>query len=318
MTKNIGVLATVTETFNIFNDGRKHNVAPQRFLLSSIQAIAQSDKTQERIKLGEAVGFYGHTIREKTNKLKPNEKEWIPIDGKMVEVRVEPAIRCTDFYCDDDGNVTHTEEFLDTDDGKAAYAAYKSGNGGFSWALGGSNGTGKGFVSVARELAGFDYVFNPNFIPTERRDMLLSSVREDAKDMLLSSVVDEGVEKERAESLVNLYARPGYEESTVDEIIMSQLIEKTEALENQASQREVLLSQVVENCPFVLSDVQKNALIHASTPEQAEIVSSIFSSMAQTDLTDLPSDFKAPSHPQAPSVKMSDIPTLGGHKVKFP
>ena len=86
MSKKIGVLATVTETFNIFNDGRKHNTAPQRYVLSATQNLASNSKTRERIALGEAVGFYGHTVREKTKKLKPNEKEWIIVDGKSIEI----------------------------------------------------------------------------------------------------------------------------------------------------------------------------------------------------------------------------------------
>ncbi len=317
MTKNIGVLATVTETFNIFNDGRKHNTAPQSYVLSALKNLINSGKTKERIELGEAIGFYGHTIREKTKKLKPSEKEWILVDGEHVEVRVEPAVRCTYFDCDDVGNVTHTEEFLDTDDGKAAYSAYKAKNGGFSWALGGVNGTGKGFASVAREFAGFDYVFNPNFIPTDRRDFLLASEQGDPKEMLLASMIEEGVEQEAADKLVKLYARDGYQEVTVDDLIMADMISKTETLQEKEGKRELLLSKVLDDCPFILSNEQKDALINISTQEQAEVVASIFASMGQTDLSDLPPGFKIMESPSKPAFDMNEIPVLGGKKVEF-
>ncbi|MDC5753536.1 hypothetical protein [Vibrio europaeus] len=317
MSKNIGVLATVTETFNIFNDGRKHNTAPQSYVLSAVKSLVASGKTKERIELGEAIGFYGHTIREKTKKLKPNEKEWIIVDGESVEVRVQPAVRCTYFDCDDMGNVTHTEEFLDTDDGKAAYAAYKAKNGGFSWALGGINGTGKGFASVPREFAGFDYVFQPNFIPQERRELLLASTQENSEEMLLSSMKDEGLEQAQAESMVKLYARNGYHEFAVDDLIMADMIEKSEKLQAESENREMLLSQVLDNCPYVLSNEQKEALINVSTQEQAETVASIFSSMAQTDLGDLPPGFQVTEKPVPSTVKIDEIPVLGGRKVQF-
>ena len=316
MSKKIGVLATVTETFNIFNDGRKHNTAPQRYVLSATQNLASNSKTRELIELGEAVGFYGHTVREKTKKLKPNEKEWIIVDGKSIEILVQPAIRCVYFHCDDLGNVTHTEEFLDTDDGKAAYTAYKANNGGFSWALGGIDGTGKGFASVPREFAGFDYVFQPNFIPTERRELLLASMQGNPQEILLSSMLDEGLEPSRAETMVNLYARDGYQEFAVDDLIMSSMIEQNEQLKANREKREILLAQVLDNCPYILSNEQKEALINISTKEQAETVASIFSSLAKTDVSDLPSEFYVPETSTASSVTM-EIPILGGRKVSF-
>ncbi|WP_070964796.1 hypothetical protein [Vibrio sonorensis] len=316
MTNKVGVLASVTETFNVFNDGRQFNTAPQSYVLSALKKLASCAKTQERIKLGEAIGFYGHTIREETKKLKPREKEWIVVDGKAVEVRVEPAIRCTHFECDEVGNVTHTEEFLDTDDGKAALAAYKAKNGGFSWALGGTDGTGKGFASVARELAGFDYVFNPNFIPTDRRDVLLASQQDNDNALLLASVVEAGVEQEKAEQLVSLYANPDFKEASIDGLILAEMIEKNESLQKAQAQREMLLAQVFDECPYILSDEQKHSLIHMSTQHDAEIAASIFASMGEDNFAELPAEFNQPASTSQPS-KPLVVPRLGGNRYSF-
>lgn len=313
MTIKTGVLKTVTETFNIFNDGRKYNTAPQSYILSSVQAVANHPATKERISLNEAIGFYGHRARELAKKLKPTEKEVIQVDGKAVVMHTEPAIRCAGFSCDDKGNVTHTEEFLDTTDGKAALAAYESGNGGFSWALGGSNGTGRGFASVAKEFAGFDYVYQPNFIPLHRQGMLLASMQSEGNELLLASMEEQGFESDVAIKLVDSFKLAQEEETGLDDLVMANMLAREEEFNQQSQQREILLASVVESSPFLISDEQKNALLNMQTEQDAEVVSALFASMKQTDLSQFPSQFEQVKAP----VVTREVPVLGGLKYEF-
>ena len=162
----------VTETFNIFNDGRRHNPAPQSFQLSALQQTLRSSETKERIRLKEAIGYFGHRPRELSGKIDPGEMEVVQVDGKAVVLQIEPVVRTIDVDVDDDGKVTHTQEFLPTDMGRKCYERYKAGHGGFSWAMAGSN-PGNG-PAIARAFKGFDYVRQPNFIPLQRQQMLLS------------------------------------------------------------------------------------------------------------------------------------------------
>lgn len=306
--KQSGVLATVTETFNIFNDGRKYNTAPQKYALSSVQKVCNSGPTIERINLKEAIGYYGHGIREKADKLEPAELEIIMIDGKPTVVHTEVAIRCIAFTCDDKGNVTHTEDFLDTNTGKAAYAAYLAGNGGFSWALGGSDG--RGAPSIARQFFGFDYVNRPNFIPKHRMQLLAASVQSAGDDLLLAAMKEQGFEDDAAIKLVDSFKNDQHEAVGIDDLVVADLIASEAKATKINEKRNMLLASVMEKSPFLFNEGQKNALLNMNTQEDAETVTALFSSMKQTDFSQLPHVFEV----RKPEVKIPMTPRLGGMK----
>lgn len=310
--KKPGVLATVTETFNIFNDGRKFNTAPQSYLLESVLNVARAGATKERIKLGEAVGYFGHTIRELTGKLKPAEMEVVTVKGKSVVINVEDAVRCTAFDCDEKGNVTHTEEFLDSDAGKLAYANYKRGVGGFSWAM---RGNGSSIPSVAVEFAGFDYVNQPNFIPLNRQGLLLASMRdENAQDMLLASIQEEtGMTTDEAKAAVDTFARSSSEEMSVDDLVISELVARDEALAKQQETRTLLLARVIDNAPFIFTAEQKRALMEMKDEHDADQVVSLFASMKEVDFAFLPHELTE----QKPKVSNEDTPYLDSQPRAF-
>lgn len=318
------VLATVTETFNIFNDGRQHtNPAPQSYILKSVQSVAADLKTVERIKLREAVGYFSHRARELSKKLMPSEKEIIEQDGKTVVMDVLPAINCIHFSCDDQGNVTHTEEFLDNDEGRKAYDLYKSGIGGFSWALGGSNGTGKGFSSVAKRFAGFDYVYNPNFIPTARQDAILASVQEDVNELIMASVQEGQELPERIVEQGKMFLADVSEESFVSDLMLASVMEENESLteENQKlaaqeNERQTLLASVLEKSPFFVTDEQKQAFINPTTEGAAETLENLFASMNDTDFSQFPSEFKEVAVTE-PKVSPDDTVLMSGTKLRF-
>lgn len=301
------VLKTVTETFSIFQDGRKHNPAPQNFLLSAIQRVLTTSKTLELISLGEAVGFWGHNVRTLTNKLKPSETEVVMVKGKPVIMNMVPAIKTIEVSVDDKGNVTHTEAFLDTEGGRAALACYEAGVGGFSWAMLGGNDPR---ALEAREFAGFDYVKRPNFIPLKRQAMLLSSMGDDAGSLLLSNLTEQGIEAEQAESMIKDWQSAESQEADLSELVASDLIAKAE-------RRTLLLSGVVENIPFILDEKQKQALINMDSEQDAEIVNALFSSIQSTNMSQLPHNAPQQSVYIAPTGNTEEMPTLKGTKLGF-
>lgn len=274
------VLKRVKEQFNIFEDGRKFNPCPQKWVLDALQRVINSGETKERISLNEAEGFFGHTIRELTGKINPSEMEIIQKGDQSVVVNVVPAVRTASLVIDGQGNVTHEQEFLDTEPGKAALSTYESGSGGFSWALTGSDGIGG---RVARAFSGFDFVKRPNFIPKHRQQMMLSSIQQMQQDdqMLLSSMGDRGVEADKAQALLAQFnSHLSSDADVIDQLLLSQMME-------ERSQRELLLSSVIDNSVFFINKAQKEALLRCGSGDK-EVLEQLFSSMANTDTSRLP------------------------------
>lgn len=305
------VVATVKETFNIFDDGRQYNAAPQKFLLSALSDVLHSGLTKERIKLKEAIGYFGHSLRQLTGKIRPNEVEMIEKNGKVAAVNMVPAIRTKSCVVDNQGNVTHEQEFLDTEEGRAAYSVYKSGTGGFSWAMSGSNGHNTKEGSVTKSFSGFDFVMQPNFIPKHRQTMLLSSMG-DNTDMLLSSMVDDGIEKERAEQLLSHF-QTSHIDDDINDLLLSSLVSEKQG-------REQLLSSVIDQSPFFINERQREALIRCGNNADVEVLNALFSSMQNTDLSHLPVNKMKPQavreKAQAPTVGFS-YPTFEKQTTVF-
>ncbi len=310
------VLKTVKETFNIFHDGRKHNPAPQKFLLSALAGVLDSSVTRERIQLNEAIGYFGHRFRELTGKIRPGEVEMIEQGGKLAAVNVIPAIRTKSVVVDKAGNVTHEQEFLDTDPGKAALSCYESGSGGFSWAMSGSNGHNTEQGSVTRSFSGFDYVNQPNFIPLHRQSQLLSNMGESADVMLLSAMQTHGVDKDAASALLNTFNAGGADVGAddINNLLLSSLVQQQE-------QREQLLSSVMDNSVFFINERQRAALLNCNGSADAEVLNALFSAMQNTDTQHLPIDVSKQERTHIGNVanneQVMSYPNFENKKVKF-
>lgn len=154
-------LNKVTCTFNIFENGRDYSGKERGYVLDNFSKIINAPDTQERLKLREMVGYVGHGIRELTNKLFPGETDVAKLDsGKEIVIKAIPACVCTELAIDDQGNVTHTQEILDNEEGKVLEGLHNSKVGGFSIAARGSE---SGINTFLNQISGFDYVINPNF-----------------------------------------------------------------------------------------------------------------------------------------------------------
>lgn len=117
-----------------------------------------SPETQELVKSGDLLGYYGHETRARFG-LYPVDS-FINEDGETI--RIEPAFKTILLKSDVDGNVTTQHEFLTTGAGEYAYNLYKSKTGGFSTAVARIKNRLKNIYEIVA-LGGFDYVLKPNY-----------------------------------------------------------------------------------------------------------------------------------------------------------
>jgi hypothetical protein len=91
-------------------------------------------------------------------------------------ITLKPAIRTTFLEADNNGNLTHQTEFLDTQEGKDAYDLYQNKVGGFSAAM---TTVPKGVTEIPVSFYGFDYVLEPNFSGNRGYTLQFDSVPND-------------------------------------------------------------------------------------------------------------------------------------------
>lgn len=155
MLKRSGII-----TYNIADRGRKHNGVDRSDMdIQSAIARINSDDVQELVNSGDLFGYYGHETRARFGMTPPDS--WVAPDGKTI--RIEPAIRTISLSADNDGNISHEEEFLDTDHGKYSANLYKNKAGGFSSAIMRSGTPNQKGLRDIKGFYGFDYVRTPNY-----------------------------------------------------------------------------------------------------------------------------------------------------------
>jgi hypothetical protein len=127
-----------------------------------------SEKTQERIRTRGMLGYFGHSPRIIGGM---NPVESLVINGTYNEI--EPAVITVSLSCDEDGNIEHKTEFLDTESGNKAARLFSNKVGGFSSVIN----------ENASEFIGLDFVLDPNY-STNRGFSLDSSglLLDDASD----------------------------------------------------------------------------------------------------------------------------------------
>lgn len=160
-------------TFNLKDRGRVYT--GQRRNDVDIQAwidAINSPKTQEIIATGGMFGYYGHQVRILFGLEVP---ETVIVGDKQISI--SPATRTIEMTCDQDGNVTHRQEFLDTPEGEHALQKYRAKIGGFSAVNDFKRINGTVFVTDA---LGFDYVLQPNYATNMGNgELLMDSVHGD-------------------------------------------------------------------------------------------------------------------------------------------
>lgn len=206
-------------TYSLADRGREHTGQDRSNVdvAAMVQAI-NSPRVQELVSTGSLLGYYGHQIRQRYGMWPP---ETAIINGNPI--RLEPAIRTVELSADPDGTVSHVEEFLDNDAGEHAFTQYKARIGGFSVA---SDYKQQGNKLVPSDFAGFDYVWQPNFVGN-------------AGHGLYDSIHDESIMAVLAPHLENQIAQlydSMHRESALQGVL-GQSLDRIAALELEAQQR---------------------------------------------------------------------------------
>lgn len=159
----MGNLSTYEYEYNLLDEGRKYSGNHRKYLIENAREICYSPATRERIKLREALGYYGHGRRQIAGKMEIGETECVVMpDGSKVIVDNVPSNVTLAFDIDKDGKVTHKQEILDTSTGQIVNNLQKNKVGGFSWACPGRDG-GTQSATIMTGFSGFDYVLRPGF-----------------------------------------------------------------------------------------------------------------------------------------------------------
>lgn len=183
--------------FNIFSNGRQHSGIDRGYNLDNFRQAVESPRLREAIKLREAYGYLGHGARELTGSMSPAELGVAKLkNGTETVLRNLPGCVMTSLDIDNSGNVRHTQEFLDNDEGRAMLGLHKSKVGGFSVAATGTQGLpGRG--TRISQIHGFDYVTKPNF--SDNRGFVLDSADgEDVVTAVLDSLTAHGLTRDAA------------------------------------------------------------------------------------------------------------------------
>lgn len=131
---------------------------------------------QEQVDSGNFNGFCGHQIRQRHGMIPPESAE---VDGKII--LLAPSHRTVYLKAEDDGTVTHKQEFYENVPGEHVLRQYKAKIGGFSTAV---NYFVDGPILRPNVFGGFDYVFAPNFLENASIGLFDSAMGEDALEAL--------------------------------------------------------------------------------------------------------------------------------------
>ena len=150
-------------SFSLLDEGRQYTGNHRKYIIENAREICNSPATKEKIRLREALGFYGHGRRILAGKMNIGEVEAVTLpDGGKAIVSNIPSNVTVAFDVSPEGVVSHSQEVLDTETGKIVSTLHASRVGGFSWACPGVDG-GRGKPTRLSGFSGFDYVLNPGF-----------------------------------------------------------------------------------------------------------------------------------------------------------
>jgi len=186
-------------SFSLLDTGRKYTGRHRKYVIGNARDICYSPAVREVIRLREAFGYYGHGRRILAGRhdLTVGEVSILTMpNGQQAMVSNVPSNITVAFDVGEDGQVTHTQEILDTETGKIVAGLHSSRVGGFSWACPGEDGK-QSRPTTLSGFSGFDYVLQPGF--SGNRGYVLESAQ---GDLILESVAAVVGNATRAEQLV--------------------------------------------------------------------------------------------------------------------
>lgn len=220
---------TVTISYDLKDNGRHYTGRDRDWDIPSCIRVINSPKVQEACRKGDLLGYAGHIPRTLAGTLKPVEGALI--GGKYVAFEYATCVRS--IACTDDGVVTHTTEFLDTDAGRASLANHQAGVGGFSSAMAKVPRTSPG---IASGFFGLDYVAMPNYDGNRGYRGVLDSADGDERPEDLEMVLD----------MVAADARAGEMAAEILADVMPQYKRALEAMEAMERDRAVLIDRLAK------------------------------------------------------------------------
>ncbi len=167
-------------TYNVHERGREHIGVDRTFNLAALAKLVNSPEVQERVRNRDLQGYYGHIVRQKFGITPP---ENAVVGGKLINI--EPALVTVYLRADENGNIEHEAEFLETSAGKIAARLFASKTGGFSSAIMAND---RGGVDYPYMFGGFDYVLEPNY--TTNRGYRFDSAAASADDAMAGLLLD--------------------------------------------------------------------------------------------------------------------------------
>ena len=302
-------LKKITCTFNIFDTGRKHSGKERGYMLDNVRSVIEAPTTQERLSMREMLGYVGHGFRELAKKMNVGEVDTAKLaNGQSLLIKAIPACVCTDLKIDNEGNLTHTQEVIDNEEGRTLLGLHNSRVGGFSWA---STGGRQGVNTLIDKLYGFDYVVNPLF--SGNRGFVLDSADDFNEQAILDSMQDVGVETMTAKNrLQEWYASVDMEARHYRDQVMQymgllasqnteydNLRDKHHAIENQLSaiksqqeadteaRRQAFRSWAAKS-PVPIPATVVEALANGKSVEELEGMTGVISKAARIDASTLP------------------------------
>jgi hypothetical protein len=211
-------------TYNVHDRGRKARGVERHFDTAALAKLINGPSVQEKVRKGDMLGYLGHWPRLKFGM--PTQEGGI-LDGKVVTLPL--AIRMVHLSADEQGNITHEVEFLDTNEGQLAAKMYDSHAGGFSTAIDSVAGSKP---SIPTEFHGADYVWEPNYDSNRGyRPMLdgiedVSQARDTMEAMLDAATADQAHALELFDA------------------VQVQLLAVTEALERATRENDLLVGRL--------------------------------------------------------------------------
>lgn len=314
---NIKTLKSVDCNFSIFDTGRTYTGNFRKYALDNVKKVIESPETQEKIKLREALGWYGHGRRLLAKSMDLQEVMAVKMaDGSSIVVSNVPSNVTTKLSIDDNGIVNHTQDILQTETGQIVNGLHESRCGGFSWSMGGIDGGRMGITKV-KSYHGMDYVLHPGM--SSNRGYILESVDGEAlsRDAILESIVKtSGIDDKKAEELLNgwvaqaqIEAQNFKDQLLEAEIYESVLIEKinerddvikersiafkdlegkhkqaVEAIAKAEKEKKDLIKFIAETAPVFLPEKAMEALLN----NDFEKALPIFESAKQIDFKQVP------------------------------
>ena len=144
-------------TFDIKDRGRTYTGQDRSNVdVKSMIDKINSKETQEMVKTGSLIGYWGHQIRQRFGMFPP---ETAIVDGKLI--RLEASAKTIELSATKDGLVTHRQEFFANEAGEFAMKQYQANAAAFSTAARYKEQMGKLFTTL---VGGFDLVWQPNFV----------------------------------------------------------------------------------------------------------------------------------------------------------